>query len=303
MPTIDTNGITLTYETHGDHAAPSLLLIMGLGMQLISWPDELCDGLVRQGFHVIRFDNRDSGLSTKMEQFGKPNLTLTFVKSILALPITSGYSLGDMAKDTVGLLDGLGIAKAHLVGASMGGMIAQVVAASHPERVLTLTSIMSTSGRRGLPGPTAAARKAVLAKAANPRDLDSVTEHMVNTMRAIGSPAYPASDADLRQRVHASVRRNVTAAGIARQLVAVAASGDRVAMLKTIKSPTLVIHGTDDPLVPIDCGRDTARLIPDAVLREISGMGHDLPGPLIPSLVEMIASHCMAGQPESQQSR
>lgn len=303
MPSIDTNGITLTYETHGDAAAPSLLLIMGLGMQLISWPDELCDGLVSQGFHVIRFDNRDSGLSTKMEQFGKPNLTLTFVKSILALPITSGYSLGDMAKDTVGLLDGLGIAKAHLVGASMGGMIAQVVAASYPERVLTLTSIMSTSGRRGLPGPTGAARKAVLAKAENPRDLDSVTEHMVNTMRAIGSPAYPASDADLRQRVRASVLRNVTAAGIARQLVAVAASGDRVAMLKTIKSPTLVIHGTDDPLVPIDCGRDTARLIPNAVLREISGMGHDFPAPLISSLVEMIALHCMADQPEPRQSR
>lgn len=297
MPSIDTNGITLTYETHGDPKGQPLLLIMGLGMQLISWPESFCRGLVDQGFYVIRFDNRDSGLSSKMEQFGKPNLTLTFVKSVLGLPITSGYSLNDMAKDAIGLLDALNIEKAHIVGASMGGMIAQIVAGTYPKRVLSLTSIMSTSGRRGLPGPTTAARKAVLAKPANPKDLNSVTEHMMKVVRTIGSPAYPTPEAALRTRIMASVKRNITAAGIARQLVAIAASGDRVSLLKTVMVPTLVIHGTDDPLVPLACGRDTARLITGSTLREVSGMGHDLPEALIPTLVEMIASHCHASEP------
>jgi muramoyltetrapeptide carboxypeptidase len=212
----------------------------------------------------------------------------------LALPVTAGYTLHDMAQDSVGLLDALQIDKAHIVGASMGGMIAQIIAGTYPERVLSLTSVMSTSGRRGLPGPTKAARKAVMARPDNPRDLHSVADHMVKIMRAISSPAYQTAEGVWRDRAIASVKRNVTTAGAARQLVAIAASGDRVALLKTITAPSLVIHGTSDPLVPIACGRDTANLIPNATLREIEGMGHDVPQVLIPSVLAMIATHCSA---------
>jgi pimeloyl-ACP methyl ester carboxylesterase len=292
LPTIEANGIKLAYDVQGHPQGEPILLIAGLGLQLVSWPDAFCKGLVAQGFRVIRFDNRDSGLSTKLEQFGKPNLHLAVFKTLFHMPLFSGYTLYDMAKDAIGLLDALGIEKAHVVGASMGGMIAQILAARYPHRVQTLTSIMSTSGRPGLPGPTMAANQALFSRPDNPHDMDNVIDYFVRMFHVIGSPGYPTPEAVLRQRVALSVRRNICPRGTARQMMAVASSGDRVALLRTIKAPTLVIHGTDDQLVPIAGGRDTARLIPGAMLYEIEGMGHDFPPALDGRLSELIATHC-----------
>lgn len=292
MPFIESNRIRLAYDVQGDPNGEPVLLTAGLGLQLISWPDAFCKGLADQGFRVIRFDNRDSGLSTKMDHFGKPNLHLAFFKTLFHMPLFSGYTLYDMARDATGLLDGLGIDKAHIVGASMGGMIAQIMAARYPHRVLTLTSIMSTSGRPGLPGPTMAAHQALFSSPDNPSDMNSVIDHFVHLFRVIGSPAYPTPERVLRQRVAASVRRNVCARGTARQMMAVASSGDLVAQLRTVRAPSLIIHGTDDPLVPVACGHDSARLIPGALLHEIEGMGHDLPPALEEPLAALIGAHC-----------
>lgn len=292
MPIIETNGIQLAYDEQGDPQGEPILLIAGLGLQLISWPDAFCKGLADQGFRVIRFDNRDSGLSSKMDHFGKPNLHLAFFKTLFHMPLFSGYTLYDMARDAIGLLDGLDIPKAHVVGASMGGMIAQIIAARYPHRALTLTSVMSTSGRPGLPGPTMAASNAMFSRPANPRDMNSVIDHFVHLFRVIGSPAFPTPEAELRKRVAQSVRRNVCARGTARQVMAVASSGDLGAQLRTIRLPALVIHGTDDPLVPIACGRDSALLIPNAILHEVEGMGHDFPPALDAVLADLIGAHC-----------
>lgn len=301
MPTIDANGIQLAYDVQGEPNGEPVVLIAGLGLQLISWPENFCRALVKQGYRVIRFDNRDSGLSTKMNHLGKPDLAMAFFKSMFHMPLFPGYTLDDMALDTIGLLDGLGIAKAHVVGASMGGMIAQIVAAKHPERTLSLTSIMSTTGRPGLPGPTTAARNALFS---TPRthDMNSVVEHYMRTLKVLGSPKYPTPDAVLRQQVMQNIKRNVCPQGTARQLLAVTASGDRTIMLRRVHVPTLVIHGTDDPLVPVACGRDTARWIPGAMLREIDGMGHDIPPALEETLAELIAAHC-SGTLEAESKR
>ena len=301
LRTIETNGIHIAYDTLGDSRGEPILLISGLGMQLISWPDTFCKGLTSAGFRVIRFDNRDSGLSTKMDPSGKPNLQNAFFRSLFHLPMLSGYTLYDMAKDTVGLLDGLGIEKAHVVGASMGGMIAQIITGLYPHRVLRLTSIMSTSGRPGLPGPTLAASNALLSRPQDPANPDSVIDHFVQLFQVLGSPAYPTPTEELRQRVTESVRRNPSFSGTLRQVLAVAASGDQTALLSTIKAPTLVIHGTDDPLVPLVCGRDIARLVQGAVLQEIEGMGHDFPPALDYVLAGLIVSHCKgAFQPKAR---
>lgn len=303
MSIIETNGIRIAYDTLGNPRGEPILLINGLGLQLISWPVGFCKGLTAEGFRVIRFDNRDSGLSSKMNQFGKPNLQHALFRSLFHLPMLSGYTLYDMAKDAVGLLDGLHIDKAHIVGASMGGMIGQIIAGLYPHRVLTLTSVMSTSGRPGLPGPSLAASNAMFSQPRDPRDIDSVIDHFVRLFKVIGSPAYPTPDKELRAQIAAAVKRNPSFSGTMRQALAVAASGDQAALLRTIKAPTLVIHGMADPLVPIACGRDIARLVPGAVLHEIEGMGHDFPPALDGTLSALIAQHCKAGtQPEMQRA-
>jgi len=291
MALLETNGINLAYETAGDPKGVPLLLIMGLGMQLIAWPDDLVEELVEQGFYVIRFDNRDCGLSDKFDHAGTPNLVLAFLKNLVRLPLKSAYTLEDMALDAVGVLSALGIKSAHVVGASMGGMIAQVMAAKYPERVRSLTSIMSSSGRRGLPGPSREARAVLFKRPANPRDFDSLVTHMAHTFRVIGSPAYPTPDQQLRVRVGRAIKRNVCTGGVVRQMLAIAASGDRSALLKTIAAPTLVIHGAADQLVPLACGEDTARQVPGARLVVIEGMGHDLPAQLLERLVALIDEH------------
>lgn len=294
MPIAKVNDLDIWYDTQGDPGNPPLLLIVGLGMQSVSWPESFCNGLVERGFYLIRFDNRDNGLSTKLHHLGKPNTLLAVMKMALRMKLVAGYKLDDMAADAIGLMDALDIPKAHIVGASMGGMIAQIVAARYPERVLSLTSIMSTSGRRGLPGPTRAARKVLFSAAPDPTNHDALTAHFVNMMRVIGSPAYPTSVEVLQERVARTLERSLEPVATTRQLLAIGASGDRVDLLKSITVPTLVIHGIEDPLVPIAGGRETASLIPNAVMIEIAGMGHDLPDQLADEITAKIAAHCYA---------
>lgn len=294
MPAVDANGVRIDCESLGDPQAPAILLIMGLGMQSIAWPDPFCEGLVNDGFRVVRFDNRDSGLSSRMSGGGSANLMMALAAKWLRLPVPAPYSLDDMADDTVHLMDALGLARAHVVGASMGGMIAQLVAIRHPARITSLTSIMSSTGNAALSRPSAAARKALLRPAPRPGDVEAVVEHLVSLFGVIGSPGFPADHAELRSRIERGVRRAYDPAGTLRQLLAIIAAPDRRARLKRISVPTLVIHGADDPLVPLDAGRDTARSIPGARLMVIDGMGHDLPPALWPALVEAIAAHCRA---------
>lgn len=294
MPAADANGVRIDYESLGDPQAPAIVLIMGLGMQSIAWPDPFCAALASEGFRVVRFDNRDSGLSSRMSGGGSAALMMALAAKWLRLPVRAPYSLDDMADDTVGLMDALHLARAHVVGASMGGMIAQLVAIRHPSRVASLTSIMSSSGNAALAKPTAAARKALLRPAPRPGDVEAVVEHLVSLFGVIGSPGFPADPAALRSHIERGVRRAYDPAGTLRQLLAIIAAPDRRARLKRIPAPTLVIHGVDDPLVPLEAGRDTARSIPGARLMAIEGMGHDLPPALWPVLVEAIAAHCRA---------
>lgn len=292
MPAVAANGIDIEYESLGDPQAPAIVLIMGLGMQLVDWPDSFCADLVAQGFRVVRFDNRDCGLSTKIAARRRPNVLLAYAAARCGLPVRAPYSLDDMAADTVGLMDALGIARAHVVGISLGGMIAQVLAARHPKRVLTLTSIMSSSGNRRVSRGTRPAMRALFARPSDPKDPQAVIDHLVEVFGVIGSPGFPSNKVELRERIAGSVRRGYYPAGIARQLLAIIAAGDRRRLLRTIAAPTLVIHGSADPLVPVAAGRDTARSIPGARLLVIDGMGHDLPIGLLPRLAQAIVAHC-----------
>lgn len=286
---IDVGGVALNIQEFGDSASPALVLIMGLGMQMISWPEPLCQSLAEQGYRVIRFDNRDAGLSQKFDGQRAPGPLMLLGSKKLGLPLRVPYQLSDMASDVVNLLDALKIGAAHIVGASMGGMIAQLVAAFYPERVTSLTSIMSTSGDSRLPQPRAEVLKTLMTPAA--RTEEQFLGNAMRTWKLIGSPAYPPTDDGLRARLLASYRRNYCPAGTARQLAAIASCGSRVGALKRIIAPTLVIHGKDDALVPVEGGMDTARHIPGARLELIDGMGHDLPEALWPTFAELIVSH------------
>jgi pimeloyl-ACP methyl ester carboxylesterase len=287
------NGIELAYDEFGESRNPVILLIMGLGTQMIAWPEEFCRSLAEHGFRVIRFDNRDIGLSQKMDGVRVPHIVKVAAYSRLNLPIKVPYRLDTMAHDAIGLLDALDIVAAHLVGASMGGMIAQVMAGHFPLRVLSLTSIMSTSGRKSLPGPQ---RKVALHMLRRPatKDTKTLIEHSMRTWRLIGSPAYQPTEEALREKITRSFQRSFYPAGHTRHMAAILASGDRVALLKKITAPTLVIHGKADPLVPVAGGIDTAHLVRGASLELIEGMGHDLPQPLLAHFVELISTH--AGQ-------
>jgi proline iminopeptidase len=292
MTAIAANGITIEYESLGDASAPPILLVMGLGMQLVAWPDAFCQGLVERGFRVIRFDNRDCGLSSNIRVRRQPNLVVAMTAAWLHLPVRAPYTLDAMAADAVGLLDALGIECAHVVGVSMGGMIAQVLAATFPARVLSLTSIMSSSGSRKVSQPRPDAKRALLSKPRDPGDPESVVDHLVRVFGVIGSPGFPTKPEELREQLARNVRRSYHPAGVTRQLIAIIASGDRRRLLRKVTAPTLVIHGADDPLVPMEAGRDTARHIAGAKFLVIDGMGHDLPPALLPILVDAIAAHC-----------
>lgn len=290
-----TTGTTpIEFESLGNPAHPAIVLIMGLGMQLVAWPDDFCQALVAGGYRVVRFDNRDSGLSGRATGGGGLGLFKVIAGSVLKLPVKTPYTLHDMAQDTLAVMDALRVERAHIVGVSMGGMIGQVLAAEHPQRVLSLTSIMSTSGHMRLPQPSLKVRRVLMSRPANPKDLESVTNHLVHVLQVIGSPGYPEPAPALHARVRRGVQRAYNPAGTNRQVMAVIASGDRRPLLRRIATPTLVIHGRDDPLVPLSGGQDTARHVRGAKLLVMDGMGHDLPTALLPQLARAILDHCNA---------
>ena len=272
--------IEIAYETFGAAGDPPVLLVMGLATQMIGWPDDFCRGLAERGLFVVRFDNRDIGLSTHLDAAGAPD-----VMSVLGGDVSSvAYGLSDLATDTVGLLDALGLDSVHLVGASMGGMIAQLVALSHPQRALSLTSIMSTTGDTSVGGASDAALGLLLTPPAG--DRDGAVQRVIDTYRVIGSPGFEFDESALRDRAGLSFDR----AYVARQLAAILTTPDRTGDLASITVPTLVIHGSDDALVDVSGGRATAAAIPGAELLVVEGMGHDLPRKAWPQITDRISA-------------
>jgi pimeloyl-ACP methyl ester carboxylesterase len=287
-------GIVLCYEEIGDSGGRPLLLVAGLGMQLNSWPTEFCRDLADRGFRVVRFDNRDAGRSTH-PRYRPPSLVAMLAGRMPA----EQYHLGDFARDTAGLLDALELSSAHVVGASMGGMIAQTLAAHHPGRVETLVSIMSTTGARRIGRPAASTWRRMAARP--PRTRAEATERAVAMFRHIGSHGFPFDEDAVRTMAAEAWDRDPTRAGVARQLAAIIASGDRTAELRTIAAPTLVIHGDRDRMVHPSGAAATARAVPRARLVTIPGMGHDLPVGVWPRLVELITEHAGAGRSTARQ--
>ena len=291
---VQANGISIELEDTGADGSqqdrPAVLLIMGLGMQLIAWPPAFIRALAGAGYRVLRLDNRDAGLSEHFDQLGSPNLVWTSLKHKLGLRVRPPYALSDMAVDAVGVLDALGIRQAHVVGVSMGAMIGQRIAIAAPGRVSSLTSIMSSSGARHLPGPRPDVLRALLGKPAD-RSEKAVVDHTVRLFQLIGSPGYPLDRTTLADGVLASLRRSFHPVGTLRQMVAVVADHSRADALATIKAPTLVVHGRDDPLVPYACGVDTARRIAGARLVGVPGMGHDLAPGVVERILEPLLPH------------
>ncbi len=286
------NGIELCYEIFGDANAEPMLLIMGLGAQMIHWDDDFCRQLAARGFRVIRFDNRDIGKSSKFTG-GKRLTAVELLKlRFLKIPVAAPYRLSDMAKDTIGLMDTLGIKSAHLVGASMGGMIAQETAISFPERVRSLTSIMSTTGNPKIPPPSQEATAVLMAPP--PASKEEYFARFAHTWKVLRVGSFPEDEALDRARAERTFARGLNPAGVGRQLRAILASGNRKQRLASVKAPTLVIHGTVDPLVRPEGGKDTAASIPGAKLLMIEGMGHALPIPMWPQIIDAIDKHAHA---------
>ena len=289
MPKAQANGIEIEYESFGDPANETILLVMGLGTQLTAWPDSFCEHLVSLGYHVVRYDNRDIGLSARLHEARTPNIPALVGLRLLGVRMPVAYTLEDMARDAVGLLEALGIERTHIVGASMGGMIAQLFAGHFPHKTLSLTSIMSTTGHRSLPRSDRKATRALLLKPENPNDMTSVVARNVKVRKVVQSPLYPKSDEELWDAAAAGVERGgYYPQGVARQLAAVISARDRRRLLETIKAPALVIHGEDDPLVKVACGIDTAEHLSNSEMVVFPGMGHDFPAPLMGEMAEMI---------------
>ncbi len=290
MPELTANNLTLHYDERGHRDDPAMLMIMGVGAQMTLWREELLDALAGHGFRVIRFDNRDIGLSQKMEHEKVPSILWLMICDKLGLTPQVPYQLSDMANDAAGVLDALEIEKAHVVGASMGGMIAQNMAAQHPERLLSLTSIMSSSGNRKLPQADKDVIR-IMIKRPRSGDIASQIEFGKAFGRAVSGPGYPVDEDSLHKRATDSITRSYYPQGFIRQSAAIVADGDRRERLRTITAPTLVLHGEADPLVPVEHGRDTAAHIPGANLHTIPGWGHDLPLELVDTFAAMIAEH------------
>ncbi len=296
---IRANGIDIEIEdsANGRPASagqPVVLLIMGLGMQLVAWPPQMVQALVDAGFRVIRLDNRDVGLSQHFDNLGKPNLLWASLKYKLGLASKPPYSLADMAQDALGVLDTLKIKYAHVVGVSMGGMIAQRVAIAAPKRVLSLTSIMSSSGARGLPQARPEVIRAMLKRPG--KSPAAAMDHFVALFKIIGSPAFPTPEAEMRERIGLGVRRSYHPVGTLRQMMAVVADADRAEQLSGITCRTLVVHGDADPLVPLANGQDTAKRIAGARLLTIAGMGHDLPPEPVRQILDALVPHLQGVQ-------
>jgi pimeloyl-ACP methyl ester carboxylesterase len=288
MPQVKANGIQIEYESFGRQSDPVILLIMGFAAQLIMWPVALCEGLAARGFRVIRFDNRDAGKSTHLSQLGAPNAMEAMAKRMSGQPVDAPYTLDDMAQDAASLLDALNIPRAHIVGASMGGMIAQIVAARHPEHTRSLTSIMSTTGRADLPPGKPEAMAALTTPPASDSREDRIAAGL-RVARALGSPGFPTPEEQMRKDVEAAVDRvPMDTAAVARQLMAIVAAPARNDILATVKAPTQVIHGADDPILTIEGGQDTADSIPGAKLHVVPGMAHDFSPTLVPIYIQLI---------------
>lgn len=287
MPRAAANGIELEYEALGD--GEPLVMIMGIGAQLVLWPEGLCSALVERGFRVIRFDSRDVGLSTKLHGATTPGLPALLALRLLGRPIDAPYTLIDMADDTAGLLDALGIERAHVLGVSLGGMVAQTMAIVHPSRVRSLVSLMSTPGSRRTSIGRPRALQALFGR--TPRTRAEAVAHYVRFLRVCGSPAYPIDVAEATRASGVSFDRCHYPVGVLRQLAAVVATGDRTGALRFVRAPTLVIHGLEDPLLPPSGGRATARAIPGARLKLFPGMGHDLPAALWPAFADAVADN------------
>ncbi len=287
MPEVDLGGLTLAHELHGDDG-PLVLLVSGLGAQLVWWPDAFVDGLVARGLRVVRYDNRDVGRSTWLD--GAPGTARDVLARLAGDHDTPlAYTLGDMAADAVRLLDALQVARAHVVGASMGGMIAQHLAFSHRDRVASLTSMMSTTGDPAVGRATPAAQQALLT--APPRDdPERFVEVAVRSSRAVASPTL-FDEVEARRRILAAYERGYNPEGVARQFLAILADRDRTDRLARVEAPTLVVHGVEDPLIDVSGGRATAAAVPGAELVEVEEMGHDLPAPLVPTLSGLVADH------------
>jgi pimeloyl-ACP methyl ester carboxylesterase len=296
---IRANGINIEVDDTGTAPAadgttrPVVMLIMGLGMQLIAWPMDLVQALVDAGYRVVRFDNRDIGLSQHFDEAGVPNIIWAALKTRLGVTVQSPYTLTDMARDAIGVLDALNIAKAHIVGVSMGGMIAQRVALAAPQRCLSLTSIMSTSGARGLPQTKPHVVRALISRPASlaPKDIG---DFYVKLISVIGSPGFPVPEAEVRARAAIAFTRSYHPQGVSRQMLAIMADTRRASELKNVKVPTLVVHGTQDVLVPFACGQDTAKRISGAKFVPIEGMGHDLPPGVVQRLLVSLIPHFKA---------
>ena len=278
------SGLELAYERFGDPQAPPVVLVMGLGTQMVGWPLGFCMALVERGLHVVRFDNRDVGLSSHMHDAPPPDVQA----AMMGDTSSASYTLPDMAGDTTGLLDALELESAHVVGVSMGGMIAQCVAIEYPDRVRSLTSIMSTTGDPAVGQPTPEALGALLSPPAASRE--QAVERTISIFRVIGSPGFELDEQELRERAEVSYDRADDPLGVARQLLAVVASPDRTPALRSVAAPTLVIHGTADPLVNVSGGKATAAAVPGAELVILDGMGHDLPRALWPEITGGIAA-------------
>ena len=290
MPQVKANGLNFEYELTGPEDGVPLMLVMGYTAQMINWPPEFHEGLGERGFRVIRFDNRDVGLSQKIEEGGSPDPSQVFADIQAGKAPDVPYTLHDMADDAVLLARELGFDKLHIAGASMGGMIVQLMAAKYPDTILSMTSIMSTSGDPSLPQATPEAMVA-LQERAEPPTRENVIAVGVKSARVIGSPGYPRTDEELAERIGAAYDRQYYPEGYMRQYAAILATGSRVPLLKDVSVPTLVIHGKDDPLVRVEGGVDTAKHIPGAKLEIVEGMGHDIPPALIPRLLDMIEGH------------
>ena len=290
MPQFQANGLTLEAETFGNPKDPAMLLIMGLGCQMIVWPDALCESLAAAGFHVIRFDNRDIGLSSKIKTGRDPQFFKNILRSWLGCKVQAPYKLQDMALDTLGLLDALGIPRAHVVGLSMGGMIAQTLALDHAERVLSLTSIMSSSGNSRLPKARAKVQLRLVRRPKG-RSREALIDHGTETWEVLASPRAVPPEAERRDLATRVVDRSVYPRGYAHQLLAILASGSRHTRLHEIRLPTLIVHGEDDPLIPVAAAYELHKLIPGAQIKVLPAMGHDLPTPLLPQLSSLLSAH------------
>ncbi len=297
MPMATTNGIEMAYEISGPETGEPLLLVGGLGVQIISWTQTFVDALVARRFRVIAYDNRDIGLSTKHDDWGPADIKTAFSQARAKEKVAAPYTLEDMADDAAGLLDAIGVAKAHIVGSSNGGAVAQTLAIRHPSKIATMISVMATSGRRGLPRPTGDVAE-WLAKPRNPSGTrDGAMDEAISTSHLIGSPGFPRNEAEIRDRAGQLYDRSFYPAGNSRHLLASIASGDsRVAKLSEISAPTLVIHGRDDPLVPLGCAEDVQKSIPGAQILVIDGMGHDYPDGAVPTIADAIAAHTSNAQ-------